>query len=119
MDQLGEACLGLTYLCSGIILAVPFPRSSKPPQRSTETETPASSRSLRCRGVHPAMTINLVIIMHCLTNLWQSYACERLTTACAASKRVRKIPTGFTFGLRIRLHAHPSRSTAFERIGKW
>jgi hypothetical protein len=44
MDQLGEAAclvLGFAYLCSGIILALPFPRSSKPPQRSTETETPA------------------------------------------------------------------------------
>ena len=43
MDRLGEACLvlGFAYLCSGMILALPFPRSSKPPQRSTETETPA------------------------------------------------------------------------------
>jgi hypothetical protein len=28
MDQLGEACLGFAYLCSGIILAVPFLRTS-------------------------------------------------------------------------------------------
>jgi hypothetical protein len=43
MDQFGEACLvlGFAYLCSGVILALPFPGRSKSSQQSPETETPA------------------------------------------------------------------------------
>jgi hypothetical protein len=42
MDHLGKACLvlGFAYLCSGLVLALPFPRRSKPPQQSPETEEP-------------------------------------------------------------------------------
>jgi hypothetical protein len=38
MDQLGEACLvlGFAYLCSGLILALPFPRTLRPPSPGTE-----------------------------------------------------------------------------------